>query len=240
MASTNDTGTKRPVIGILGGMGPLATAEFFGKVVRACHATGDHGHPRVVVECDPSIPDRTEALSGGGADPLAAMTLAGRRLADAGVEVGALVSMTAHAWLDELRVSLPFSLLSAFEVLGEVIKERYAGAARIGVLATTGLIRAGLFDKQLPGLRVHYSDDEAQSRFVMEAIYGPRGIKAGNLGEEPRHLLRQAAARLVARGSDLVIVACAEMPLVLTQADVEVPLLDPTRYLAEALAAFRK
>jgi aspartate racemase len=126
---------------------------------------------------------------------------------------------------------------SAFEALGAYIQAKHAGVKRIGVLATSGTIKAGLFDRLLPELRVHYSDDEAQERFVNEAVFGKAGVKTGNLGEEPRHLLKQAAARLVARGSDLVIVACAEMSLVLAQADVSVPLLDPMQILADDLAS---
>lgn len=238
MAQLRNDENPQPILGILGGMGPLATADFFMKVVLARRASGDQGHARIAVECDPAIPDRTAALVGPGQDPLPVMLAAGRRLAAAGANVCALVSMTAHAWLEPLRAALPLEILSAFEALGRRVARDHASASRIGVLATTGLIKAGLFEKHLPGIRVHYSDDEAQARFVMEAIYGMQGIKAGNTGEEPRRLLRQAAARLVARGADLIIVACAEMPLVLKQADVEVPLLDPMQYLAEALSSY--
>ncbi|TFG79829.1 MAG: amino acid racemase [Spirochaetales bacterium] len=236
---TRDTG-HNGAIGVLGGMGPLATAEFFKKLTLAISenggAAGDAQHPRVIVDSDPSIPDRTAYVLGKGPDPLPAMTAAAKRLVQAGATVCVLASITAHAYLDGLRTAVPCEFASAFDSLKARIERDYVGVGRVGVLATTGTIKSGLFDRYLPNLRVHYSDDEAQERFVMEAVYGSNGIKAGNVSEEPRHLLRQAAARLVARGAELIIVACAEMSLVLSPADVEVPLVDPMQFLVEDLA----
>ncbi|HPE36526.1 MAG TPA: amino acid racemase [Spirochaetales bacterium] len=226
-----------PVIGIIGGMGPLATAELFKKLTLAVRAPGDSGHPRVIVDSDPSIPDRTEHILGTGPDPLPALMASARRLTQAGATLCVVASVTAHAYLDGLRAAVHCEFMSAFDALKDHLSAKYPAVKRIGVLATTGAIKAELFERHVPELRVHYSDAEAQERFVMEAIYGPQGIKAGNVGDEPRRLLKQAAARLIARGADLVVVACAEMSLVLGQADVSVPLVDPMQCLVDRLVA---
>ncbi len=227
-------GSGRQVLGILGGMGPEATVEFFRKVVDATPASKDQDHIPILVNCDPSIPDRTARILGRGEDPLPALIEAGRRLASAGATIGAIPCITAHFWLEDLRAALPFPFLSAFEELGRQIRSEYPEARRLGVLATTGSIRAGLYEKHLPDWRIHFPDEEAQTRFVMEAIYGKHGIKAGNRGEEPRRLLREAGNRLVARGADLLIAGCSEIPLALKPGDFEVPLLDPMQILARA------
>jgi len=229
--------SKRPVLGILGGMGPEATVEFFRKVVEATPAKRDQDHLPIIVNCDPSIPDRTAHILGEGPDPLPAMIAAGEKLASAGATLGAIPCMTAHAFLEGLRARLPFPFLSAFEELALRLRSSYPDAKRIGVLATTGSIRAGLYGKNLSDWRIHYPDEEAQTRFVMEAIYGEHGIKSGNRGNEPRRLLREAGNRLAARGADILIAGCTEIPLALHPGDFEIPLLDPMQILAEAAVA---
>ncbi len=225
---------RSEVLGILGGMGPEATVEFFRKVVAATPAKKDQDHIHILVNCDPSIPDRTANILGGGPDPLPALVASGKLLAAAGATLGTVPCMTAHAFLEGLRAALPFPFLSAFEELARRIRSSHPGVERVGVLATTGSVRAGLYDRHLSGWRIHYPDEEAQERFVMEAIYGKRGIKAGNRGEEPRRLLREAGNRLAARGADVLIAGCTEIPLALGTGDFDVPLLDPMQILAEA------
>ena len=234
MSGTAASQSKKQILGILGGMGPEATVEFFRKVVGATPASKDQDHIHIFVNCDPFIPDRTENILGAGPDPLPALIQAGKTLADAGVTVGAIPCMTAHYWLDALRAALPFPFISAFEELGHRIRSDFPQAKRIGILATTGSIRVGLYEKHLTDWRIHFPDEEAQTRFVMEAVYGPHGIKAGNRGDEPRRLLREAGNRLIARGADLLIVGCTEMPLALKPGDFEVPFLDPMQVLARA------
>lgn len=238
MSGTAKSESGRQVLGILGGMGPEATAEFFRNVVDATPAAKDQDHFQILVNCDPSIPDRTDNILGRGPDPLPALLVAGRVLASAGATVGAIPCMTAHYWLEALRASLPFPFLSAFEELGRRIRSEYPRVKRIGVLATTGSIRAGLYEKHLADWRIHFPDEEAQSRFVMEAVYGKLGIKAGNRGDEPRRLLREAGNRLVARGADLLIAGCTEIPLVLKPGDFGVPVLDPLQVLARAVVDY--
>jgi aspartate racemase len=229
---------ERPLaIGVLGGMGPEATVGLFDKIVQADRVPRDQDHLRVVVECDPSIPDRTAHLLRGGENPLPAMIRSGMRLAGAGAGVGGVACMTAHAFIEALRAALPFRMLSAFEELGREIAAHYPAQTRVGVLATTGSRRAGLYERGLPGLSILWPSEEEQEALVMEAIYGRAGIKAGSPVEGPRLLLVGAAASLVASGAELVVAGCTEVPLALRPVDVAVPLLDPMEILARALVA---
>ncbi|HRZ88514.1 MAG TPA: aspartate/glutamate racemase family protein, partial [Spirochaetia bacterium] len=95
MSGTAKSDSGRQILGILGGMGPEATADFFRKVVDATPAAKDQDHIHILVNCDPSIPDRTENILGRGPDPLPALIEAGKRLAAAGATVGAIPCMTA-------------------------------------------------------------------------------------------------------------------------------------------------
>lgn len=222
-------------IGILGGMGPEAGIALLAKVVAAEPAARDQDHSPAILDSDPTIPDRTAYLLGKGPDPLPAMIAAGRRLAACGVTVGGIGCMTAHAFLDGLRAALPFRLLSAFEELSRAIAADYPRARRIGVLATSGSRAAGIFEKHLVGFECLWPSAKDQERLVMEAIYGGRGIKAGDRGEYPRGLLRQAAESLAASGADILVAGCTEIPLALRPEDVSRPLLDPMAILAAAL-----
>lgn len=224
-------------IGVLGGMGPEATAWFFARLVESDKASRDQDHLRIVVECDPSIPDRTAFLEGRGEDPLPAMAAAAARLATAGAGIAGISCMTAHAFLPRLRAATAMPFLSAFDTLAARIARDYSGARRVGVLATTGSRHAHLYEDNLPGFEVLWPPQEEQETLVMEAIYGRNGIKAGNRGEYPRALLAQAARSLRESGAELIVAGCTEVPLALSRADVDIPYIDPMTVLAEALVA---
>lgn len=231
-------------IGVLGGMGPAATAEFFSMLVESDRAPTDQERLHIVVESDPSIPDRTANILGKGPDPVPAMVVSAKRLQAAGADIAGIPCMTAHAFLPRLRraTSLPF--ISALEELaGELGRMSPQDAPRvttIGILATEGTKTARLYESQLPGIKVLWPDEAMQRTHVMEAIYGRDGIKAGNTGEEPRRLLTEAALSLKAEGAEVIVAGCTEVPLVLRQEDLPLPLINPMILLAKALVRFAR
>ena len=95
---------KNGTIGILGGMGPEATAAFFSMLVRLDSATSDQDHLHIIVDSDPSIPDRTKFILEDGTNPLPAMLSSARRLLAAGAHIAGMPCMTAHALLDQLPI----------------------------------------------------------------------------------------------------------------------------------------
>ncbi len=226
---------SRTRIGIIGGMGPEAGIAHIATILAAERDARDQDHIPTVLDSDPTIPDRTAFLLSRGPDPLPAMIAAGMRLASCGVTVAGLACMTAHAFLDGLRAALPFPLLSAFEELARAVAADYPKMGRLGILATSGSKASGIFERNLGGYDCVWPSPEEEESLVMEAIYGKEGIKAGNRGEAPRALLKRAAESLAAAGAELVVAGCTEVPLVLSQADLGVPLLDPMRILAAAL-----
>jgi len=99
------TGTG--MLGVLGGMGPMATVDFLKKLVEATPAARDQDHLGVMVAQAPGIPDRTGAILGEGPDPLPAMTIALRRLEAAGATRIAIPCNTAHHWHGALQALTP-------------------------------------------------------------------------------------------------------------------------------------
>src|SRR3989442_4508296 len=95
--------TELGVVGVLGGMGPLATIDFMRKMLQATPAAIDQEHVPVVVSSIPQAPDRTDAFPGEGVSPLAAMVASGKRLALAGAELAVMPCNAPHHGVNELH-----------------------------------------------------------------------------------------------------------------------------------------
>ncbi|TXT49670.1 MAG: aspartate racemase [Spirochaetes bacterium] len=224
-------------IGVLGGMGPEATAEFFFQLIACDPCARDQDHVHIVVECDPSIPDRTAFILGRGEDPLPSMVLATERLRAAGAQIAGIPCITAHCFLPRLRAlaSLPF--ISALEAMETALCAEYPGIESLGILGTAGSKAAGIYEANLKGRKILWPGETIQHGKVMEAIYGSRGIKAGFRGSDSKELLLEAAAALKAQGAQAIVAGCTEVPLVLSQDALDLPFIDPMRILAKALVA---
>ncbi|PNG19859.1 aspartate/glutamate racemase family protein [Streptomyces cahuitamycinicus] len=222
------------VIGILGGMGPAATADFYAKLVSITPGTSDQDHLRTVIWSDPTIPDRSEALLGDGPDPTPWLLDGGRVLREAGATVIAIPCNTAHAFVPHIagHVGLPI-----VHMIGEVARHLTTLSPRIhtvGLLATAGTVRAGLYQEWLDrsGIRLLLPGAASQDQEVTTAVHA---VKAGTHDDRTAALLARAAQRLTARGAQAVIAGCTEIPLGLRADAVDVPLVDPALILAQAL-----
>lgn len=224
------------IIGIIGGMGPEATADLYLKIIKATKVTKDQDHFHVIIEGNAKIPDRTKAILGNGESPVDAIVSTGKNLELLGVNVACIPCITSHYFYDEIQSKLSFKILNALEETRKYIINNYPGVKNIGVLATSGTIKTGLFQKYLPEFNVIYPKDTTQKHKVMEAIYGDSGIKSGNTGEYPRNLLIEASNELISSGAELIISGCTEIALALKQDHITKPLVDPMEVVAKAIA----
>jgi aspartate racemase len=225
-------------IGILGGMGPEATLDLFHKIIRNTPARSDQEHLRVVIDSNPKVPDRTHAILHGGASPVPLMIEGARALERAGADFIVIPCVSAHFFLDELWQRTRLPILSILDAVAEGMEAAHPEARRVGLLATSGTIEGGLFQKRLgrSGIESITPDPEDQQR-VMSAIYGIKGALDGRVREEIAAEVRAVAGRLVARGAQGVVAGCTEIPLVLKPGDLEVPLFDSLLLLARAAIA---
>jgi aspartate racemase len=237
------TGRGADIIGVLGGMGPLATLDFLHKMLRATPAQSDQEHVPVVVSSIPQVPDRTAAFRGEGESPLAAMVASGRRLADAGAGLVVVPCNTAHLWFDELQPALGLPMLHLVDAaLAECAALAVKGApvTRIGLLATDATLASGLYTNRTPaGSRLQWLMPTAAEMLEL-VMPGVVAVKAGDLAEAGR-LLHAAAAALVRRGAQALVLGCTEIPLVLrTDAPTPppVPVIDATEALARQAVAW--
>lgn len=222
---------QEKVIGILGGMGPEATAALFLKIIRATPALKDQDHFRIIIDNNPKIPSRVQAISGKGESPLKQLQETLHTLERAGAEIIAIPCNTAHHYYRELQESTNVPIINMISETAAYIYQNFPDIKKIGLLATTGTIKAGIYHKAITKMEVITPDEDAQET-VMNAIYVGQGIKAGYTQGKPRDDILEVAKALINRGAEAIIIGCTEVSLVLTQEDLPVPLIDALQVLA--------
>lgn len=223
------------LLGVLGGMGPLATVDFMAKLLEATPAQNDQQQIPVVAWNVPQIADRQKALAGTGPSPLPQLLNAIEKLNAAGASHIAIPCNTAHHWFEALREASAAPVLHIVDATLSRISEEVP--ARVGVIATRGTLEAGWFQQGLTRLGVTAVLPEAHE---LENLFVPGcyAVKRGALREGGELLSLQAQA-LVERGAQTLILACTEVPVALRAIDS--PFLsysiDPAQALAERCSA---
>jgi aspartate racemase len=214
-------------------MGPAATADFYQKLIRATPAQADQDHLQVLIFSNPQIPDRTAAIRGEGPDPLPVLVASAEVLVQGGADFLVIPCVTAHVYYDALQraVNVPF-----LHLVGETVTavlNQHPGVRCLGLLATSGTLQSRLFESffEPRGLVLLTPNAEIQDSAVMPAIYR---LKTGEQDAGPRRLILEAADHLQRRGAEAIIAGCTEIPLVLHEGDLPIPLIDPTLFLAQA------
>ena len=226
---------NKTVIGILGGMGPEATADLFQKIIQATPVTKDQEHYRVIIDSNPKIPDRTQAILYGGESPVPKMVETAKNLEKSGAELILVPCMTSGYFLKEVQEKVKIPVIDTFSVLSAYLQTHYPHIKKLGVMATSGTKKTELFTKRMPLYEIIYPTDVSQEQEVMKAIYGINGIKQGNLGAHPRGLLKDASDALMAQGAEAVIAGCTVISLAFNQENegLPYPLVNPMKILAD-------
>jgi aspartate racemase len=227
----------RRTIGVLGGMGPWATLDFFGRLLRLTPAARDQDHLRILIDNNPAVPDRSAFLLGRGEDPTPWLVAGARGLAAAGADFLTIPCNTAHAFYPAIAGSVPIPVLHMMEEAAAAAARAHPQARRVGLLATAGTVRAGLYARAFARYGVEVVVPDAAAQAVTDAL-----IAAIKAGPRPEHRGQAAALvqALAAQGAEAVVLGCTELPLVLA-ADVlaraPVPVLDATEALARRAVA---
>jgi aspartate racemase len=223
----------KKVIGILGGMGPEATLDCYGKIIKNTPAAQDQDHLRVVIDSNPEVPDRTEAILGKGDSPVPALVRGSKVLEYAGADFIIIPCVSVHFFLDELRSEIDLPILSIFDAVAETIEREHPEIKTVGLLGTTGTVRGGGFQKRLGrgGIKTVVCDEHHQAR-VMAAIYDIKKTESDRSRKAIIFELTAAAESLIAQGAQGVVAGCTEIPLALTQEHLSVPYFDAVLILA--------
>jgi len=220
---------EKKVIGILGGMGPLATADLFQKIILHTKASCDQEHLRVCIDSNTNIADRTAALLHGGADPAPEMIKSAQRLASIGADVLIMPCNTAHNYYDAVKGSVSIPVLHMIALTRDALLSE--GVTCAGLLATDGTVETGIYQRTFEGrgIRLLTPDTKEDQAAVMDVIY--RGVKAGDMTHDVS-AFRRTCENLLSRGAEALILGCTELPPAFEIYHLEYPSIDPTLELA--------
>jgi aspartate racemase len=221
-------------VGVLGGMGPAATVDFMARVIALTPGDSDQDHVRLIVDQNPRIPNRQDALLRDGEHPGEVLAEMARGLEDQDCDFLVMPCNTAHAFQKDIRAAVKIPLVSMIDATLDAAK----AAKCVGVMATVACLRANVYQSSLESRNITHvlpSREEAENltRLVFE-------IKRGNKGELSRAAVARLARSLVARGADVIVSACTEIPLVFGARDLDVPLLSSTDELAKLTIALAR
>ncbi|MGW6287905.1 aspartate/glutamate racemase family protein [Streptomyces sp. NPDC055107] len=198
--------TRWKQVGILGGLGPLACAHFYARLVELTPADDDSGHPEVTLLSSPDVPSRLAHLLEGGPSPVPALRRVARRLEDAGSEVIAVPSVTTQAYLDEIAAAVAVPVV---DLLTAVVEQLHAAGVRRPALAVTdGTRRAGLLHQALTtaGLTPVYPGRHGQAR-VQECV---TLVKTGR-PSAARVRFRSLPSASWAAAGDAFVIGCTDL-----------------------------
>ena len=227
------------MLGVLGGMGPLAGATFMQRLTLLTPATRDQDHIPAILWSDPRVPDRTAARLAGGEDPLPWLLRGLRGLEAAGCGAVAIPCNTAHGWFDAMQAATRLPILHIVEAAGDELLRLGIASGPIGLLATKGTLAMRLYQQRLEGRGYDclVPPEEEMDRIVMPAI---DLVKANRVAESYAPLA-ESAQRLIARGAKAVVLGCTEIPLgIHAGPTLPFPVADTIDALARASIAWAK
>jgi aspartate racemase len=197
----------KKTIGIIGGMGPLATVKLFEKIVLYTRADADQDHPHTIIDSNTRIPDRTGYILQGGENPLGELVKSAVRLQEAGADFLVMPCNTAHYFYDEISNAVDIPFVNMIKETVSTIKKSFPGS-KVGLLSTTGTISSGVYGRELENEGLEYvipSGDHQDA--IMELIYN---IKMGRY-ENDLTAFNGAIGELNAQGAGVMLLGCTEL-----------------------------
>jgi aspartate racemase len=233
---------KTKTVGILGGMGPEATLDCFGKIIKNTPAEKDQDHLRILIDSNPGVPSRAAAILENGESPVPVLAAGCRVLERAGADFLIIPCVSVHFFFAEIQEKTDLPILSIFDAVAETINRSFPEIKTVGLLATTYAIGGGFFQKRLErdGIRTLVPKKVIQLR-VMDAIYDIKNGHASRPRSEITTDLIEAADSLVSKdsnGAEGIIAGCTEIPLALGSENVTVPYFDSLTILARAAISY--
>lgn len=201
------------ILGVIGGLGPMATVYFYEMLTSLTTAQNDQEHLDILISSRASTPDRTAFIMGqSDLSPLPYMIEEAKRLERAGADIIVMPCNTAHYFYDEIRNNITVPML---DIIGETVGScRRKGMKKLGLLATEGTVSTRSYEKRAGKLGVEIVTPSAESQKIIgDIIYNE--IKKGLPADTVRFL--SVAEELKAQGCETVILGCTELSLVKKQ-----------------------
>ena len=220
-------------LGVVGGLGPMTTVSFMKRVIDMTDATLDQEHIPMVVEHCTKVPDRTAFILGqSGEDPIPFIIDACRNLEHSGATHIAIPCVTAHYFYDKLIQSVDIPVYNGIDLCVKEFQRK--GINRIGLMATEGTVKSGIFAKPLQeaGIECIEPSEEHQG-FVTDLIYN--NVKMGRPVEKEK--FEAVASKLRAEGAQSILLGCTELSVIADEWLPKGEFLDMMSVLAKACVA---
>lgn len=234
-AATASDAHSHLTVGVLGGMGPEATVDFMSAVIALTDAASDQDHLPLLVDNNPRVPDRQQAMRTGSRGVQIALREMALKLERAGADFLVMPCNTAHAFIDEANAAVSIPFVSIIDTTMDAVRAATPSGATVGLLATNACLNSKVYQSaaQARSVELELLDEKLQQR-CMSLIFD---IKRGDTGAKPSDGMRSLAEHLIDAGAGAVIAGCTEIPLVLKPDQVRVPLISSTEALAKRTVA---
>lgn len=220
---------QHPVLGILGGLGPMSTVYFYQMLTEHTPAQCDQDHLDIVISSRATTPDRTAYILGESEDdPFAQMERDAEMLVQYGATLLAIPCNTAHYFYDRLARSLPVPILNMVRLTVQHAKAN--GCTRLGILATSGTVNSNTYQRMCRAENIDFAIPCKQNQqHLMDIIYGQ--IKQGKPVDLT--LFHQIADELRAAGCEYAVLGCTELSLIKRDYGLDSFFIDSTEVLAK-------
>ena len=222
-------------VGILGGMGPLATSDLFNKIVTLTDAKNDNDHIHIILNNYPIIPDRTKYILGDGENPIKYMIEAALKLEVMGANVVIMPCNTAHYFYDEITEYLTIPFINMIEETAKEIKKVNPESKKVCLLSTQGTYKTKIYDNIFKNYDIEISrPGKAVEDVITDIIYS---IKKGDtaLKNIDKNLL---TSYLNSIEGESIILGCTELPVAFNILGIAKGCIDPTKILAKSAIHF--
>ncbi len=225
------TESVKKTAGVMGGMGPDATVDFMAKVIALTDSGRDQDHIHMLVDHDPTMPNRQVAIRGEASAVAERLAIMARRLEDAGADFLVMVCNTAHVFIDAIHAATSIPFISIIDESAREIENLCPAAQTVGLMATDGCIDTGIYQRAVAasGRRALVPDGD-ELRKLMQLI---NAVKSGDKSANIAQGMEAVASRLVNKGADVLIAGCTEIPIVFDGKGFSVPVVASTDVLAE-------
>ncbi|MCF6466256.1 aspartate/glutamate racemase family protein [Clostridium sp. Cult2] len=218
------------ILGIVGGMGPLATCELFRRIIELTDAEKDQEHMHIIIDNNTKIPDRTEHILGRGEDPRIELTRSVIKLETMGVDYIAIPCNTAHYFYNDIVKYTKVKILNMINETVNFLKENNSKDKDYLLLSTEGTYKTGIYEKYFnsSGLNILIPNDE-DKKTIMKWIYGVKSSDFNVSLEDVESLIDKYTGN-----KDIpIIIGCTELSVLVEKIGLTKKYFDPMTILAK-------
>jgi aspartate racemase len=228
---------KKKTIGILGGMGPGASADLYQRIIvyaqKKYRAEQDYDYPPMIIYNLPLI--GFSEMGFENPDIVKQQLIAGvKKLEQAGSDFIAIACNTVHYFYDDMQAAVNIPIINIMEATVARVREKNYG--RVGVLCSESMNKLGLYQTVLANSAIEsHLVDESKQKILNSVILH---VMSGSQGPEQKEQIKKIIDDFTARGDEAIILGCTELPLAITQKDLDTKLFDSTQILAETVLEY--